>query len=410
MPEQKGIRVKVLIFEDEVAGELSPLSLSRPVFTVGCGALSLYEAALRVFGGPVFWEARPFLEGYCRAELTSARFTGGETLFLNARVLPSLPGLEKLKVAVEKGQPLCLRRGGDLAAACLKADDAALGMRQAAQMAPAGEEVPEIELWKSPVDLVRAHARLLAGNLAVLVAGRDRLGPNTYIGPGVKVSRSAVFEDEGGTILLDEGAEVRALACLRGPAYVGRRALVLEHAFIREHSSIGERCKVGGEIDACNMEPYSNKQHQGFLGHSYVGSWVNIGAGTSNSDLKNTYGEVSVRLQGRKVPTGTQFFGCVIGDYAKTAINTSLFTGKIVGVSSHIYGVVSENVPSFCNYAKSMGGAVSSFDLEVALRIQERMFLRRGLAARECHKRLLRHAFEATAGERGGMPSGLLTF
>ena len=94
--------------------------------------------------------------------------------------------------------------------------------------------------------------------------------------------------------------------------------------------------------------------HHGYLGHSYLGSWVNFGAGTSNSDLKNTYGPVNMEYRGRKIGTGMQFVGCFVGDYVKTAINTSIFTGKTIGVCSMVYGFVTANVPAFCNYAKTV--------------------------------------------------------
>ena len=127
------------------------------------------------------------------------------------------------------------------------------------------------------------------------------------------------------------------------------------------------------------IESFTNKQHHGFLGHSYVGSWVNLGAGTSNSDLKNTYGEVRLEFHHAKVDTGMQFLGAVIGDYAKSAINTSIFTGKIIGVSSMLYGFIGQNVPSFCNYARSFG-QITECPVDQAVLIQKRMFARRGIA------------------------------
>ena len=149
--------------------------------------------------------------------------------------------------------------------------------------------------------------------------------------------------------------EVADFTYLVGPVHVGARSRIIERASLKEHVCIGETCKIGGEVEASIIESYTNKQHHGFLGHSWVGSWVNLGAGTSNSDLKNTYGEVRLEYPHRRVETGMQFLGCIIGDYAKSAINTSIFTGKIIGVSSMLYGFVGSNVPSFCNYARSFG-------------------------------------------------------
>ena len=130
---------------------------------------------------------------------------------------------------------------------------------------------------------------------------------------------------------------------------------MIEHAALKDGVSLGHTVKIGGEVEASVIEPYTNKQHHGFLGHSYLGSWINLGAGTCNSDLKNTYGKINIQYGEQKVATGMQFLGCIIGDYSKTAINTSIFTGKVIGVCSMMYGFVTSNVPSYVNYARLFG-------------------------------------------------------
>jgi len=162
---------------------------------------------------------------------------------------------------------------------------------------------------------------------------------------------------------------------------------------------LGHTTKIGGEIEASIVEPYTNKQHHGFLGHSYLGSWVNLGAGTCNSDLKNTYGKVNMEYGGEKVDTGMQFVGCMMGDYAKTAINTSIFTGKTVGVCSMVYGFVTTNVPSFVNYARSFG-QVTELPPEVMQQTQQRMFSRRDVEQRSHDIQLLHDMYELTREER----------
>ena len=163
--------------------------------------------------------------------------------------------------------------------------------------------------------------------------------------------------------------------------------------------AVGQTTKIGGEVEASIIEPYSNKQHHGFLGHSYLGSWVNLGAGTCNSDLKNTYGNVNVEYRGRKVATGMQFVGTIIGDYSKTAINTGIFTGKTIGVGSMVYGFVTTNVPSFVNYAR-LFSQVSEAPVEVLVATQRRMFERRSVTQRPCDIQLLHDMHTLTAHER----------
>jgi glucose-1-phosphate thymidylyltransferase len=197
---------------------------------------------------------------------------------------------------------------------------------------------------------------------------------------------------------------------LQGPAHLGPGARVIEHAAIKDCVSLGHTTKIGGEIEASIIEPYTNKQHHGFLGHSYLGSWINLGAGTCNSDLKNTYGKVKMEYRGKKVVTDMQFLGAIMGDYVKTAINTGIFTGKTIGVCSMVYGFVTTNVPSFVNYAR-LFGQVTASPVEVLVAAQARMFERRNVPQRPCDIQLLHDMYELTSYERelGSVPPSPLS-
>jgi len=225
------------------------------------------------------------------------------------------------------------------------------------------------------------------------------LKPGVFAADSVTVADSAAFHVKDGPVVFERDVEVRDFTYFEGPVHVGARSRVIERASLKENVCVGETCKIGGEVEASIIESYTNKQHHGFLGHSYVGSWVNLGAGTSNSDLKNTYGEVRLEFPHRRVDTGMQFLGCVIGDYAKSAINTSIFTGKIIGVSSMLYGAIGSNVPSFCNYARSFG-QITECPVDQAILVQKRMFERRGIQQTLEDAELLRTVFELTRAER----------
>ncbi|MDD3103672.1 MAG: hypothetical protein PHY24_05585, partial [Candidatus Cloacimonetes bacterium] len=154
---------------------------------------------------------------------------------------------------------------------------------------------------------------------------------------------------------------------------------------------IGPVCKIGGEVEDSSFQAYSNKQHDGFLGHAYIGEWVNLGADTNNSDLKNTYKNVKTYnyLRGEFIDSGSQFMGCVLGDHVKTGINTSLNTGLVVGTGSNIYGsqLFSGFVADFSwGEAESLTKyRFSAFCDTVAIVKQ-----RRGLSLSETEKELLR--------------------
>jgi UDP-N-acetylglucosamine diphosphorylase/glucosamine-1-phosphate N-acetyltransferase len=208
-----------------------------------------------------------------------------------------------------------------------------------------------------------------------------------------------VTDTSKGPLLLDVGATIGPYCFLRGPAYLGPKAKIIEHSAIKDAVTLGHTTKIGGEVEASIVEPYTNKQHHGFLGHSYLGSWINLGAGTCNSDLKNTYGAVKMEYRGEQVSTGMQFVGCIVGDYAKSAINTGIFTGKTVGCCSMMYGFVTTNVPSFVNYAR-LFGQVTELPPEVMVATQQRMFARRGVEQRPCDIALIQAMYALTRHER----------
>jgi glucose-1-phosphate thymidylyltransferase len=229
--------------------------------------------------------------------------------------------------------------------------------------------------------------------------GYSEIADGVFAAEGATLGQYCVADAGKGPILLDVGASVGPHCFLRGPAYLGPKSRIIEHSAIKDAVSLGHTTKIGGEVEASIVEPYTNKQHHGFLGHSYLGSWINLGAGTCNSDLKNTYGQVKMDYRGEQVATGMQFVGCIMGDYSKTAINTGIFTGKTVGCCSMVYGFVTTNVPSFVNYAR-LFGQVTELPPEVMIATQQRMFTRRGVEQRPSDIALIHAMYGLTRHER----------
>ena len=198
---------------------------------------------------------------------------------------------------------------------------------------------------------------------------------------------------------MDSGARVQAPCRIVGPAYIGRRSLVLG-GFL-ENVGIGPVCKVRGEVESTVFLGFANKAHDGFLGHSVVGQWVNLGAMTSNSDLKNTYGTVRVEVDGQMIDTGLTKAGCLLGDHVRTGIGTLLDTGTTLGAGSSLFGggIMPRDVPPF-----SWGGArgLVEHGIDRFLETAARAMARRGgdLTART--RSLYRRAFADTAPLRSG--------
>ena len=166
-------------------------------------------------------------------------------------------------------------------------------------------------------------------------------------------------------------------------------------------TTLGPGCRIGGEVECSIIQGHTNKYHEGFVGHSYVGEWVNIGAGTQTSDLRNDYGEVSVPTRGQPVATGLSKVGCFIGDHSKTGLGTLLNTGTSIGVFCNCLpsgGYLPKYLPSFSSWWN--GSITEHANLVQLLRTAEDMMQRRGQLLTELHRELFHQLQAQTAAER----------
>jgi len=201
-------------------------------------------------------------------------------------------------------------------------------------------------------------------------------------------------------VLIDRGAFVAAFTRLEGPCYIGQGSHVLG-AKIRAGTTIGPYCRIGGEVEASIVHGFANKYHDGFLGHSYVGEWVNIGAGAHTSDLRHDYGEVIVTVAGLRVPTGCTKVGSFIGDHAKIGLGCLLNTGTNLGVFTSILPagkLLPKSVPSFSKVAH--GNLAENDDVELLFATAEEVMRRRGVSFTEARQQLYRSVYEQTEAQR----------
>jgi len=222
---------------------------------------------------------------------------------------------------------------------------------------------------------------------------------NLHLDKEASIEAFTVLDVRNGPIYIGKETIVHAGSRITGPAYIGDKTIVAS-GLVRKGCHIGNACRVGGELDATILHGYTNKYHTGYIGHSYVGEWVNMGAVTTNSDLKNTYGTVKATVKGKETNTRCVKIGCFISDHAKTSIGTQIYTGKKVGVASHVHGFVTEDVPSFTLWAKSLGAEAVELYLESAIETQKRVFARRGIKQTRADIELLKKIFKLTAKER----------
>jgi len=210
---------------------------------------------------------------------------------------------------------------------------------------------------------------------------RIAISENAAVGPSVVIDASA------GPVIIERDVIIEPFTYIQGPSYIGPGCRIVGGR-IRGGCSIGPVCRVGGEIEETIMLGHCNKYHEGFLGHAYLGEWVNLGASTTNSDLKNNYAGIKVDLQTETVETGHIKIGCFIGDHTKTGIGTMLNTGISVGFSCNLFGsglFSQKRIPSF---SWGTPGEQTRYRLEKAVQTAKASMSRRGEEFSEAHSRL----------------------
>ena len=347
--------MRLYLVDDRIADDWYPFSLTRPCSELLFGTLLLRERLERFAGRPTTAVlTRPWLESFREAGAPdavrrAAPSPNEERLLLSSRFVPSADARFEGRGA----KPILLAT-----------DDQVVGC-----YLPAGRPGPEDDWLESPNDQFGADTwearrveggqvdtawRLVAENPGRLAAdlardaatrgGVERLPEGTWklgtepliLGADSRVEPGVVFDTRDGPVRLADGVEVRAGCRLEGPLYVARSTVLLGGAI--GSSSIGPVCRLRGEIEASVVLGYTNKAHDGFLGHSYLGRWVNLGALTTNSDLKNNYGPVRLGGPDGPIDTGLTKLGCLLGDHVKTAIGTRINTGTVVGAGSNLFG------------------------------------------------------------------------
>jgi UDP-N-acetylglucosamine diphosphorylase/glucosamine-1-phosphate N-acetyltransferase len=402
------------LFEDGGYRDLLPLTWLRACFELRCGCDRLIDKVQahvegRVTGLWVRSSVREVVWERCPCEPTD----GGDWCLLNGRAL--VTG----RVALPR-PGIAWRQDGELVAAGVAAGDVPAVNAELFQNADAlaewagrlaVEELPEqVRLVRYPWDLILANEAELwrqcqSGGVqeGEVYAGAHLVRPGQiHVGRGARLKPGVVLDADDGPIHVAENVLIQANAVVEGPCYIGPGSVVRPGAAIRPDTTIGPVCKVGGEIEGSIIHGYANKQHDGFLGHSYVAEWVNLGADTITSDLKNTYGTIRVSLNGVGVETGQRFLGSMIGDHSKTGIGTILPTGCIIGVAANVFS--SHTVPKFVpSFAWLTDEGLSEYRVEKAVGIARTVMGRRDVELGAAAQALLeRVAAEARQVEAAG--------
>lgn len=337
---------RIIIFDDDL-GQLGPMTELRACFEVRTGMFTTAGRIVSCFPRSLaaYWvpdRLRDLVAG--RADAPVNALPAEEVvLCVNGRW-----ALPDASLRLETGEAAIEETTGQVIVARLRHADAEylLSTGQLHERVRT-RVINERVLYKHPWDVIALMKQAIAFDVIntrlpdVKVAGRgvEIVGEHPVeIHASARTYPHVTLDAEGGPIIIHDQSVIRPGAVVCGPSSIGPGSIVADRALIKPYTVLGPRCKVGGEVGATIFQGYANKAHDGHLADSWVGKWVNFGAGTTNSNLLNTYGEVSMRL-GPGAPrqrTGLHFLGAIVGDHVKFAINTRIMTGSVFGTGAMI--------------------------------------------------------------------------
>ncbi|PCI94755.1 MAG: glucose-1-phosphate thymidylyltransferase [Flavobacteriales bacterium] len=391
-----------IIFFDDNRNQFLPLAYTKPIAKFRVGIITIEEK----------WEKHfkknnvSITTSYLTEEYLSGKFAlkeEKENIFINARFFPNASLVAFITNSLASGEAV-ESEGSLVVAKC--------SLQQFKSKSYKTISCPEsnidIELT-SITDIFSKNDIAITSDYKLLTEGRKSaeisstntiIGTDIFIEEGVKVEAS-VFNTNNGPIYIGKDAEVMEGSLVRGPFAMNEGAVLKMGAKIYGATTIGKHSKVGGEVNNCVIQDFSNKGHDGFLGNSIIGEWCNLGADTNTSNLKNNYGEVKLwsYKTGEMESAGLQFCGLIMGDHTKCGINTMFNTGTVIGVSANVFGsgFPSKFIPSY-----SWGG-VNGFDeykLDKMFDVAEKVMERRGVELTNEDKTILTAIFDETAKYR----------
>jgi len=411
------VQASLYLVDDDVARGWQPFALTRPAGELRFGAFTQRERAERLTGLRCTGHlAAPHLAGFEEPDAAPVvapdAVRGPAVLLLVSRVVLDWDVSAALREALERptsrallvdGQPVgLLLAGEDVDAPAAAAADPATwpDLAGGQPLDLPGRVLTHVwQLMSGTPDQTARDAEAVAG------PGVDEPPPVTHrlgdaaliVEPGVVVEPNVVFDLDEGPVWLRSGSTVRPFSRVVGPTVIDPGSTLLGGPY--EAVSIGPVCKVHGEMEETVVLGYSNKAHDGFLGHAYVGRWVNLGAMTTNSDLKNNYGSVRVNLGAGEVDTGEMKIGSFLGDHVKTGIGMLLNTGTVLGAGCNVYG--SEMPPKYLPpFTWGGSGRWTAYDADRFIATARTVMGRRDVELSDGMERVLREAWRASESAR----------
>ncbi len=391
----------LVLYDDARARSFEPFALTRPASEMRAGALLVRERWERIASASAggFLGAPHLADFEEEGAPRSVDAVPEGALLVNARFAPALDG------RVASGVSRLTAGGRTAAVRVARAIDRrhlAEGVTSLNDVAASDGECRELGGWwiDEVWDYIAQLSAMLSADIVALGAGMRVLGPDdaicigsapVFVEAGATIEPQACFDTALGPVLVRRDAVVQAFTRVVGPCYVGEGSLVTTDRV--SGCSIGPQCKVHGEMSGCVILGYTNKGHAGFVGHSYLGRWVNLGAGTVTSNLKNTYGPVSMWTPQGVRDTGLQYLGSMIGDHVRTGINLPLSTGSVIGAGASIFGRMPPRVVA--PFAWGETGQFETYEMDKFFEVAVRVMARRSISLGERARRQLAASFAA---------------
>jgi UDP-N-acetylglucosamine diphosphorylase / glucose-1-phosphate thymidylyltransferase / UDP-N-acetylgalactosamine diphosphorylase / glucosamine-1-phosphate N-acetyltransferase / galactosamine-1-phosphate N-acetyltransferase len=408
----------ICIFEDIEYQNFLPLVYSRPVYDLRCGAYTILERIVLQYPGT---KIKLFCREYLK-KLTNENHTYNvnetdpddeECLFINGRLLTSktipISGKEEIGIKDDSIVYARLRKENYLSITPENFLDKCFINKLKEKFKV---NIVDTELLRYPWNLISNNQKQIMADFPSYIDSEDRLlqskiyegvhlinSSQIFTGKKTVIKPGCVLDAENGPIYIGNNVTISPNSVIEGPVYIKDNVLIKAVSRIRPGSNIGNACKVGGEISNTIIQDYSNKQHDGFLGDSYIGSWVNMGANTVNSNLTNTYSTVKVQMIDKIINTDQMFFGMIMGDHTKTAINTRFTTGSYIGFACNILctSIPPKFIPSF---SWCSDNCTMTYDVNRELQVAKRMMERRNKIMTQTEEKTFKTIFELSEKER----------
>lgn len=387
--------MKITLFENERVENLYPFSILHASWELFCGAYQSWERTSNIAESGLSFLGRDHIEqSFISRKLSkSTESADSNTLYLDGALIWGKKAYKLLKQYIEENVPTVLSLNNHIVG--IYTDQVFSDRQSLLKYQP--EDYRQIELDDEKFTLIEYLHQAIGINEALIKQDYEDFysgnSESLYKADEVSIGQNVVLDTESGPIILEKGAKVDHGSVIYGPCYIGENSRIKTNAVIEPGCSFGPVCKIGGEVENSILLGYSNKQHMGFLGHSYLCEWVNIGANTDNSDLKNTYGEISLSIRGESIDTGEMFVGSMIGDHTKTAINTQLNTGTVIGIHSMIacQGFPPTDIRSY-NWTGSKNRII--YKMNKAIDTARKVMDRRGKTLNESELKLMKNEYE----------------